>query len=167
MLPMKTPVVALLCLTLLLIAAPTAQAQSTSPGHQADVRAVIGELFDGMRAGDSTAVKETFAPSMRLMTVMPRNGEIAVLETPAERFLAAVGSPHEEVWDERIWDVRVRVDGPLATAWVPYAFYLGDDFSHCGVNAFQFARLSAGWKILQITDTRRTDCDVPADVQGG
>ena len=65
------------------------------------------------------------------------------------------------MWDERIGDIDVRIDGGLATAWMPYAFYLGDRFSHCGVNAFHLTLTSEGWKILHITDTRRTtDCDV-------
>lgn len=65
----------------------------------------------------------------------------------------------------RIWDVEIQVDGPLATAWVPYVFYVGDQLSHCGVNAFQFAELESGWKIIQVTDTRRRACDVPEEVQ--
>jgi hypothetical protein len=39
-----------------------------------------------------------------------------------------------------------------------YAFYLDDQFSHCGVNAFQLVRMEAGWQIIQITDTRRREC---------
>lgn len=57
------------------------------------------------------------------------------------------------------------MDGPLATAWTPYAFYLGDTLSHCGTNAFQLAKLKDDWKIIQITDTRRKDCDVPERVK--
>jgi hypothetical protein len=75
--------------------------------------------------------------------------------------------------DERIWNVEIRRDGPLASAWVPYAFYVGEEMSHCGTNAVQLARLTTGggsddgnammratrWQIVQITDTRRSDCD--------
>ena len=134
------------------------------------MRAVIDRLFDGMRAGDSTAVRSTFAPSMRLMTVAEgKAGAVEVRETPAERFVEAVGAPRDATWDERIWDVEVRRDGPLAAAWVPYVFYLDDQLSHCGTNAFQLAKLEGEWQIIQITDTRRTDCEtfVPEAVQQG
>lgn len=50
--------------------------------------------------------------------------------------------------DERTYDVRVQVDGPMASAWVPCAFYRSDTFSHCGVNAVQFARSDGPWRIL-------------------
>ena len=85
-------------------------------------------------------------------------------ETSLEGFVQAVGTPHEEVWDERIWDVEVRVDGNLATVWTPYAFHLGDQLSHCGVDAFQLFKDTDGWKVFHIADTRRREgCEVPAD----
>ena len=162
---MKSALPALLCLLFALSWAHSTAAQPVGEDDHEAVRAAIDQLFDGMRAGDSTMVRETFAPSMRLMTVTMRNGQMTVLNTPEDRFAQAVGTPHEEVWDERIWDVEIRVDGPLASAWVPYAFFMGDEFSHCGVNAFQLANLESGWKIIQITDTRRRACDLPDDVQ--
>ena len=53
-------------------------------------------------------------------------------------------------------------------AWVPYAFYLGDRMSHCGTNAVQLAKRGGQWQIVQITDTRRSDCGdfVPEAVRG-
>ena len=68
----------------------------------------------------------------------------------------------EEVWDERIWDAEVRVDGNLATAWMKYAFYAGDEFSHCGVDAFQLFKGVDGWKVFHVADTRRREgCETP------
>jgi hypothetical protein len=40
---------------------------------------------------------------------------------------------------------------------VEYSFWLGTTFSHCGIDAFQLARLGSEWKIIAIADTRRTD----------
>ena len=130
-----------------------------------DVRATIEALFDGMRAGDSSAVRSVFHPDARLYTALGPTDSTTVRSTPVDDFVQAVGQPREAVWDERIWDVEIRVDGPLASAWVPYAFYLGDEFSHCGVNTVQLVRQAEGWRILQLTDTRRQACDVPAEVQ--
>ena len=51
------------------------------------------------------------------------------------------------------------MDGPLATVWVEYSFYLGTRLNHCGVDAFQVARGPDGWKIIALADTRRrTGC---------
>ena len=151
---------------LLLLALPAgAQPDPSAASAEEAVRATIDALFDGMRAGDSTAVRAVFAEGARLQTAVGPSDSTAVRTTPIRDFVRAVGQPHEQVWDERIWDVEIRVDGPLASAWVPYVFYLGDEQSHCGVNAMQFVRRAEGWKILQITDTRRQECDVPAEVR--
>ena len=32
-----------------------------------------------------------------------------------DRFVQAIGTPHEDVWDEKIWNPEVRVDGVFAT----------------------------------------------------
>jgi len=158
----------LLVLLAAYLPAPEAMAQpATEEASTAEtaVRVTIAALFDGMRAGDSTAVRRVFHENARLHTAVGPSDTTALQETPVDAFVEAVGQPHERVWDERTWDVEVRVDGPLASAWVPYVFYLGDERSHCGVNAVQLVRQSEGWRILQLTDTRRQACDVPPAVQ--
>jgi hypothetical protein len=142
------PAVMLLCC----VARP-ARAQSA----EAEVRAVVERLFDGMRAGDSTAVRSVFHPEAQMRSVGVRDGSPVLLQGSVGAFVKAVGTPHDEAWDERIWNVEIRVDGGLATAWMNYAFYLDDAFSHCGVNAFQLFRAPEGWQVINITDTRRRD----------
>lgn len=130
-----------------------------------EVRETIEAVFDAMRAGDGAAVRSAFHPNARLQTALGPSDTSTVRATSVDAFAEAVGQPRDKVWDERIWDVEIRVDGPLASAWVPYVFYLGDERSHCGVNAVQLVKTSNGWRILQLTDTRRETCDVPADVR--
>lgn len=152
-----------------LFAAPLfAQLDSTSPPTPRDkrqVRATLTTLFDAMRAGDSAAARGVFADAARLQTALGPSDTPSVRTTSVDRFVEAVGQPHEAVWDERTWDVKVHVDGPLASAWVPYAFYLGEGLSHCGVNGVHLVQQADGWKILQLTDTRRESCDVPEEVR--
>jgi hypothetical protein len=129
---------------------------------EAEVRAVIRRLFDGMRAGDSAMVRSVFDPNARLVSAEVRNGQPSMRVTPADAFVAAVGRPHDAVWDERIWDTDIRIDGNLASVWTQYAFYTGERFSHCGVDAFHLVRQAGGWKIVDLADTRRTDgCEPP------
>lgn len=139
----------------------------TPPSDSAvqDVRSTLDELFDGMRAGDSAAVRVVFHEEARLMTALGPSDPSTVQATEVDRFVEAVAQPRDEVWDERIWGVEIRIDGPLASAWVPYAFYVGTERSHCGVNAVQLVRHKRGWKILQLTDTRQQTCDVPPEVR--
>lgn len=132
-------------------------------GDEAEVMAVVDRLFDAMRAGDSAAAGAVFHPSATLVTI-PMAGSAPILRTSeVEDFIEAIGTPRSEVWDERIWDAEVQVEGDLATAWMKYAFHVDDRLSHCGVNAFQLFRSGAGWKVIHIADTRRRErCAAPA-----
>ena len=131
--------------------------------EEAAVMAVIEEMFDAMRAGDSAAMRALLHPTATGASVSLREGVPTLTrEESLDDFVQAVGTPHEEVWDERIWDAEVRVDGNLATAWMKYAFYAGDEFSHCGVDAFQLFKGEDGWKVFHIADTRRREaCETP------
>ena len=136
-----------------------AQATTQAATPEQEVKAVVERLFNGMRAGDSAAVHAVFHPQARLQTTALRQGEPVLRTDSIEAFLRAVGTPHTEVWDERVSNLEIRTDGELATAWMDYAFYLDDRFSHCGVNALQFFRTKdRGWQIIQIIDTRRREC---------
>ena len=134
-------------------------AQTQNEETQA-VEKVIRQLFDGMRAGDTTMMAPLFDPSARLQTTYTTKTGNAGLHTgPVDDWLTSVATPHQEVYDEQIFSYRTEIDGRLATVWTDYTFYLDDKPLHCGVNAFHLFKSDAGWKILQVTDTRRTtDC---------
>ncbi|MBA3556846.1 MAG: nuclear transport factor 2 family protein [Gemmatimonadales bacterium] len=140
---------------LLAIAVPLA-AQSHDTERKVAL-ATVHRLFKGMRKGDSSMVRAVFHPQALLATTLTRQGAPTVQVDTLESFLRAVGTPHDEVWDERMRGERVEIDGPLAAVWVEYSFYAGGRFSHCGVNAIQVARSSGGWRIIALTDTRRRE----------
>lgn len=125
-----------------------------------EVRKTIDQMFDGMRKGDSTMVSEVFAKDAKMQSVFfDQNGDTQVRTGSLDNFLKAIGTPHDKMWDERISFEGISIDGPLASVWTPYQFFLGDDFSHCGYNSFQMAKIEGKWKIIYIVDTRRgSDC---------
>ncbi len=132
-------------------------AQSDSDEHEAAVKKVVRQLFDGMRKGDSALVSRVFYTGARLQTTYTdkTTGKPALREQSITDFVKAVGTPHKEVWDERLSGYEIKIDDNLAIAWTPYEFYVGDTFSHRGVNVFQLFRSENGWKIISIADTRR------------
>lgn len=103
-------------------------------------------------------VKAVFADNAILQTISGKQeGAPALVSGSLQQFLRAVGTPHTDVWDERITFERIMVDGALASVWTPYRFYLNEKFSHCGVNSFQLMKSPAGWKIIYLVDTRRKE----------
>jgi hypothetical protein len=124
----------------------------------APVRQVVDRLFEGMKTGDSTKLRSVFTNECSLTSISKNNADSVVIHKSAiAGFIKAVGTPHKEVWDERIYDVKISMDGPMAIAWTPYKFYLGEKFSHCGVNVITLIQTKTGWKINDITDTRRKE----------
>lgn len=157
-----------------LIAAPflsSAQINIISPvdinSTQQEVLSVVLTLFDGMREADSSKVHSVFGSDPQLYTSLTnREGEPVLHKDELQKFLDAVGTPHDQVWDEPIWNVKINIDGNLASIWTDYAFYAGENFSHCGVDAFMLNKEVDGWKIFHLTDTRRrNDCNVPEEIK--
>ncbi len=135
-----------------------AQPDPAAAGPEAAVRATVARLFDGMRARDTALVASAFHPEARLQTVVRDDATHRLEATPLDGFLAALAASPVG-WDERLGDVDVRLDDGLAMVWAEYRFFVEDRFIHCGVNAFTLVLGPSGWRIVQIVDTRRTDCD--------
>ncbi len=135
----------------------------SAQSKQGEIVNVVRKLFDGMRDGDSSVVRTVFAPNAKLRTLEIVDNNVEVVKEYIDDFIAAVGSPHEKIWDERILSYSINIEPDMATAWTEYMFYYGDELMHCGVNAFLFLRLNNEWKISQITDTRRSNCDLKPD----
>jgi len=118
------------------------------------VMAVVQKVFDAMRTRDTSLLSAAFDTSARLVGV-GRDGALS-LTTPS-RFGAAIArAPAGDVWNERIFDPEVRIDGDVAQVWAYFTFHRNKEFSHCGVDAFMLRKLGAQWKITQLSDSRRT-----------
>lgn len=137
---------------------PTAdQAEEVEPKklatEPAAMQAVV-DLFDAMRAGDSSAMAQVLPYGIPIKTVYEREGKVEVYTSNSTQLLQQVGTPHEQVYDERISSLKVMRSGHLATAWMDYAFYLDTTVSHCGVNTITFYQNNGQWQVLSLADTR-------------
>jgi len=158
-------VLALLVLVAAVRGYPTSSPPASHPGvalaQEADsVVAVALSLFEAMRTSNGEMAASVFHTDARL----GRATEQGISFNGVENFVERIGAPKEVVWDEPIWDWVVNVDGRLAQMWTKYAFYVDDEFSHCGTDAFEFYKGESGWVITQLVDTsRREDCWYPPE----
>jgi hypothetical protein len=129
-------------------------AQSNEEGA---VKKVINNLFTGMKTGDSTLTRSAFAAGAVMQTIVNKDGKVSVRTEAVNDFVKLIGTPHKEIYDERIVFTKILLDGPLAAVWTDYQFYVGEKFSHCGVNSFQLVKGDKGWQIVYIIDTRRKE----------
>jgi hypothetical protein len=149
------------CSAIALVCALHGAVQAQDPSGP---RAVVDQLFLGMRMGNGSMVREVFAAEARFGAVDVPADSAQIAALTLDGFVRAVGVSGG-AWNEQIYDVEVRVDDTIASVWAPYTFYLNGHISHCGVNSIELMRGSAGWKITQLSDTRRTDgCPDPLGV---
>ncbi len=122
------------------------------------VLATVQKVFDAMRTRDTVLLTQAFDSTARLVGVTNRGGAPGVSLTAPSQFGAAiVRAPAGDVWNERIFDPEVRIDGNVAHVWAYYTFHRNAAFSHCGVDAFTLLRVGTTWKITQLADSRRTE----------
>jgi Putative lumazine-binding len=124
------------------------------------VKAVINNLFSGMRNADPVLLRSAFSDSAVLQTITRnKEGKMRVATENVSQLADFVGRLKKDSADERIQFETIKIDGPLAIVWTPYNFYHNGKFSHCGVNSFQLVRFDGVWKIQYLIDTRRrTGC---------
>ena len=150
--------------TLSRAALPLAVALCAAPrlGHAQDseraaVLATVQKVFDAMRTRDTALLSQAFDSTARLVGVSTRGPSPAVSLTAPSQFGAAIArAPAGDVWNERIFDPDVKIDGDVAQVWAYYTFHRNATFSHCGVDAFMLVKVGNAWKITQLADSRRT-----------
>ena len=121
------------------------------------VKKTVSNLFLGMKRGDSTLAASAFATNSILQTIVSKDGKNTVRTEPVPELIKFIGAPHKQKYDERIVFTKILIDGPLASVWTDYKFYVDEKFSHCGVNSIQLVKSEKGWQIVYIIDTRRKD----------
>ena len=120
------------------------------------VKAVVNQLFAGMKNSDASMVQSAFADSAILQSVgKSKEGETMIENEKVEEFARLIGGLKKGAADEQIVFESIKIDGPLAMVWAPYKFYFESKFSHCGVDSFQLVLLNGQWKIQYLVDTRR------------
>ncbi|WP_375561704.1 nuclear transport factor 2 family protein [Bernardetia sp. OM2101] len=137
---------------------PTDQSADTLSQEQKEVIKPIEQLFEGMFKGDSSMIRAAFYknPTLRTITKNKKTDE-QLADSKLEDFLVTIATPHDQPYIEKVLSYDIKIDDNLAQVWTPYEFYVGEMFSHCGVNAFHIIQTEEGWKIIGITDTRRRE----------
>jgi hypothetical protein len=142
-------------LALLVTFAGAAAAQGQQSPEAKDVMAVVTRVFDGMKEADSAKVRTAFAPGARFVNVGTRANPDTITYSPVDGWLAGIAGSNK-TWEEKVKNVRIVVDGNIASAWMDYTFHLNGALRHCGADSIELVKVKGEWKITQLVDTRRT-----------
>jgi len=149
--------VARLFLLVGLIAAALPRLATAQASDRETILATVQKVFEAMRTRDTALLSQVFDSTARLVGVSTRGTPSVNLIAPSQFGAAIARAPSGDVWNERIYDPEVRVDGNVAQVWAYYTFHRNTTFSHCGVDAFMLVKVGSAWKITQLADSRRTE----------
>ena len=129
------------------------------------ILATVQSLFDALASGDGQVLRDIMHPNVLMHSVeRAADGTRSSSTSTLDQLVARV-EDSEAVLTERMWDPEVRVSGDLAMVWTPYDFYVGDEFSHCGADAFVLSRSGESWKVVALSWTRLQppECELHPD----
>ncbi|MGB2257795.1 MAG: nuclear transport factor 2 family protein [Flavobacteriaceae bacterium] len=124
------------------------------------LKTVVKTFFEGFHNKDSLLIASVIDRSFHVNSTSFKEDNGILQNMSRDNFISTVISrPESPVWKEKLLSFNIKIDGPLANVWVDYEFWLDDKLSHCGVNSIHLLKKKSGWKIFNITDSRRIDCN--------
>ena len=115
-----------------------------------DVKNTIISLFDGVRESDAKKISSALTPEAIFVSSKEKDGKTVESETKGKNFALKAGAKHDEVWDERVTDIKVEFTGDKAKAKANYEFYLGEKYSHKGKMVVDLIRTEECWAIRKV-----------------
>lgn len=133
--------------------------QLVAQNEEEAIRKTIDTFFQGFHEQDSAKIKSVVADSMIMQTIgMDKEGKTRLRDVDFSLFLRNIVSiPDSIPFREVIKAYTIKIDGPMANAWLDYEFWLRNAMSHCGVNNFQLMSQDGQWRIIYLIDTRRKE----------
>jgi hypothetical protein len=120
------------------------------------------KFFAAMKAKSFEDIKNIFTTEGQLVAIdKPRDGK-GISKTrvfTAENFARMISESKGGEFIEKMPDKDVKIDGDLAIVSGRYTFYVGEKFSHCGLNTFTLVRTETGWKIANAASTLEFQCE--------
>ena len=152
----------ILFVTIFLIFISNAFAQNAKSDDVKCASEIPDRLFAAMKAKSFEDIKNIFTPEGQLVAIdKPRDGK-GISKTrifTADSFAKMISEAKGGEFIEKMPDKDVKIDGDLAIVSGRYTFYVGDKFSHCGLNTFHLVRTETGWKIANAASTLEVQCE--------
>ncbi len=133
----------------LVFSGPYSRAQSGDPDHKA-VIAVADSVLAALTSGDSAALARLTLDSAVVGGAGLRDG---VERLSLRSWGLYINRTGPSTFTERGFDATARVQDRIAQVWLPYDLYIGDKWSHCGVDVFTLMKSSGRWRVASLIYT--------------
>jgi hypothetical protein len=129
---------------------------------EAAVLAPLTALLAALETSDGAAVLAQTLPDGAVTATRTAPDGKPQRRTVRWAEFAAQLKPESGRITERIGQPAIEVDDNAAMIWAPYTVTIDGKLSHCGYDHVDLVRTEAGWKILNLTYSHRTDgCSAP------
>jgi hypothetical protein len=138
---------------LLLLALASFALPARSQAIDADGKAAIAvadSLLAALSSGDTATLTRLTIDSAVVGGVGLRNGSER-LSLRTWRF--EISRTGASTFTERGFDATVRMQDRVAMVWMPYDLYIGDRWSHCGVDVFTLMKRDGRWRVAALIYT--------------
>ena len=133
----------------LVLSARYGQAQATDAEGKAAI-AVADSVLVALTSGDSITLKRLTLDSAVVGGVSVRDGVERLSLRTWGLYIHRTGVP---TFTERGFDPTVRVQDRVAQVWMPYDLYVGERWSHCGVDVFTLMKSEGRWRVAAVIYT--------------
>lgn len=135
----------------LFLLAPFAGAESAS---DKEILAPIHALIAAFDAGDAAAMLRQVHPEGRVTATGARQSGTGLRKQTWAEFAERVKP--DSTFQERLFDLRIDVDGDIAMVWAPFVVSVKGKVTNCGVDLFDLVRDAGTWKVVNLTFSSRT-----------
>lgn len=137
-----------------------AQEKDTNNSEQEkQVKQSISVFFEGFHNNDSIKMKSVCDKKISFHSIHENSKMNMLVDFNKSEFFKMIAGSNKMIFEEKILDYNVQIDGAIAQVWMPYEFYIDGKLSHSGVNVFTLfyenIPQNIGWKIVHIINTRR------------
>lgn len=115
--------------------------------------AVVNQLFSEMAAANPPGIIALHTPEAQLAAIRKTKDGKMRLDVINREAFSKFFTDKTAVIEERMYEQKVVVDGDWAMVWGRYVFFVGNKISHCGINQFNLARTSEGWRLANGAST--------------
>ena len=136
----------------------SAYSQSSEITDEQKIRNVINQFFSSLETKDTLLMKQTTMDEAQIWR--RRNNKEPVEIDMRFRKDDLQEMPTYPKIKEVALSFKILAENGIATAWVPYKFWIDDEFSHCGIDVFTLFEKDGKWKIISTAYTiEKENCD--------
>ncbi|WP_422083800.1 nuclear transport factor 2 family protein [Ulvibacterium sp.] len=137
--------------SLALILAFSTYAQDAKVTDEQKIKHIIHQFFESLEKKDAVLMQETTMDDAQIWRRYNHKKPIEMDMRFSKDDLPKMHTLPDV--KEVALDFEISVGNGIAMAWVPYEFWVGDTFSHCGVDAFTLFEVEGKWKIISAAYT--------------